>query len=320
MKTIVISGKTVELQEKSKAQMKGISVGDSISYRFYEGAFHSVPLLFAEPKGNIPTPRSLAITASELNGKFGLPVVFLLEECPAYKRQRLIDKDVYFIVSKKYAFLPMLVANERLRKRKPAKRLSPVAQYLLLYHLQIESLEGVAARDIEGKIPYSYPNITLGITCLADLELCQKISDGSKRKIFHFNERGRRLWEKAQPFLINPVADRVFCDEFLSEDSFPFCGINALAHYTRLNPDPERIIMMSADQLRSFKESGALVHPNEYDGNIIVEAWKYPLVVKLGEKSEWVDKLSLAISHCDNSDPRVEGEVERLIDEIKWKA
>ena len=92
MKTVIISGKPISLQERSKAQMKGISIGDSLSFRFYDGNFHGIALLFAEPKGNIPTPRSLAFTASELNEKFGLPVVFLLHECPAYERQRLIIK------------------------------------------------------------------------------------------------------------------------------------------------------------------------------------------------------------------------------------
>lgn len=134
---------------------------------------------FAEPKRNIPTPRILSITANELTEKFGLPVVFLLDECPAYERQRLIDKEVYFVVSDKYAHLPMLVANERLRKTKLAKGLTPVAQFLLLFHLQVESLEGRAARDIEKKVPYSYASITLGITCLADF---RNLPEGGRRK------------------------------------------------------------------------------------------------------------------------------------------
>lgn len=319
MKTAIISGESVKLQERRKEQMKGVSIGNLLSYRFYDGNFHNISLLFAEPKKNIPTPRSLAYTASELYEKFGLPVVFLLDNCPAYERQRLIQKDVYFIVSEKYAHLPMLIANERIRKTKQAKMLTPVAQYLLLYHLQVESIEGLAARDIENKIPYSYASITLGITCLEDLGLCRKLTDGSKRKIVHFDKTGKDLWEQAQPFLVNPIEERIFCDELLSEGHFPICGINALAHYTWLNPDPERIIMMTVKQFRNFKVSDALIRPNEYDGSIIIEAWKYPPVTSIGTEVEWVDKLSLAISLREDADPRVEGEVERLINDIEWK-
>lgn len=320
MKTVIISGRPVELRERTKEQMKGIRIGDSISYRFYDGDFHGVALMFAEPRGEVGTPRSLAITANEISEKFGLPVVFLLSECPAYERQRLIDKNVYFVVSDKYAHLPMLVANERLRKSKPATKLSPVAQYLLLYHLQVESLEGMASRDIESMVPYSYPSIALGITCLADLGVCEKVADGSKRKVIHFAESGRQLWENVQALLIDPVEQRMFCDEFDSDERFPVCSINALAHYTMLNPDPERMIMMSAKQLREFTAKGTLVRPNEFDGEILIEAWKYPPVSKDGAKAEWVDKLSLAISLKGDDDPRVEKEVERLINELEWKA
>ncbi|MEE0448156.1 MAG: hypothetical protein UDM12_09305 [Prevotellamassilia sp.] len=318
-KEIAILGRPIQLQERSKAQMEGATIGDLLTYKFYDGEFHGMPLLFAEPKGKVATPRCLSVTANNLTSLLQLPIVFLLPACPAYERQRLIDKDVYFVVSEKYVHLPMLLANERVRKTKQAKTLTPVAQYLLLYHLQIGSIEGMAARDIEDKIPYSYASITLGLTCLEDLGLCKKVAEASKRKVIHFDMKGMNLWEQAQPFLVNPVEERIYCDGLLSDDSFPECGINALAHYTRLNPDPERTIMMSVKQLRNFKSSEALVRPNEFDGNIIIEAWKYPPVTATGVKAEWVDKLSLAISLREDEDPRVEGEVERLINETEWK-
>ena len=318
-KEIAILGRPIQLQERSKAQMEGATIGDLLTYKFYDGEFHGMPLLFAEPKGKVATPRCLSVTANNLTSLLQLPIVFLLPACPAYERQRLIDKDVYFVVSEKYVHLPMLLANERVRKTKQAKTLTPVAQYLLLYHLQIGSIEGMAARDIEDKIPYSYASITLGLTCLEDLGLCKKVTEASKRKVIHFDMKGMNLWEQAQPFLVNPVEERIYCDGLLSDDSFPECGINALAHYTRLNPDSERTIMMSVKQLRNFKSSEALVRPNEFDGNIIIEAWKYPPVTATGVKAEWVDKLSLAISLREDEDPRVEGEVERLINETEWK-
>ena len=318
-KEIAILGRPIQLQERSKAQMEGATIGDLLTYKFYDGEFHGMPLLFAEPKGKVATPRCLSVTANNLTSLLQLPIVFLLPACPAYERQRLIDKDVYFVVSEKYVHLPMLLANERVRKTKQAKALTPVAQYLLLYHLQIGSIEGMAARDIEDKIPYSYASSTLGLTCLEDLGLCKKVAEASKRKVIHFDMKGMNLWEQAQPFLVNPVEERIYCDGLLSDDSFPECGINALAHYTRLNPDPERTIMMSVKQLRNFKSSEALVRPNEFDGNIIIEAWKYPPVTAIGVKAEWVDKLSLAISLREDEDPRVEGEVERLINETEWK-
>lgn len=312
-------GRTVSLKERNKEQLKGISVGDKLSYRYFDGMYYGTPLLFVEPRDTNWTPRVLDITGRNLTTRFNVPVVFILPSCPAYERQRLIDKDVYFVVSDKYAYLPMLLANERERKTRKAKVLTPAAQYLLLYHLQLERLEGLAARDLEGKMPYSYATIALAITCLDDLELCVKVADGPKRKILHFESSGKELWTKAQPYLISPIDKRIYCDKLLSEEQFPICGINALSYYTHLNADPEKMVMMSIKQMQALNTSGALLNANEWDGDVVIETWKYPPVTAGGWNAEYVDKLSLAISLREDDDPRVEGEVEYLINKIEWK-
>ena len=97
------------------------------------------------------------------------------------------------------------------------------------------------------------------------------------------------------------------------------CGINALAHYTRLNPDPERMVMMEARRFRSLRAAKAMQNPNDYDGNIVIEVWKYPPVTGCGETPLWVDKLSLALSLQEDADARVESEVEQLINKMEWK-
>lgn len=112
------------------------------------------------------------------------------------------------------------------------------------------------------------------------------------------------------------VEQTIYCDELHCDEHFHVSGINALAHYTWLKPAPERIIMMSKKRLRELSVSGAFILPNEYDGNIIIEACKYHPVTKIDELPEWVDLLSLP----DNHTPRVVNEVERLINDIIWKA
>ena len=86
-----------------------------------------------------------------------------------------MDKGVYFIMSERYAYLPMVVALEKTANRKKATVLTPVAQFLLLYHLEVGSIEGLTASEIAPLVPYSYASVTLGITCLTDLGLCKKL-------------------------------------------------------------------------------------------------------------------------------------------------
>lgn len=318
MNELNILGRCIALNKLDKSQLKGINMGEWMTYIFYNGNYLGVDLLFMKPKQSNPSPRICAITADRLYGISGRPVVFILNPGPTYERQRLIDKNVFFVMGDKFAHLPMLVANESIRKSKPASRLTPVAQYILLYHLQVERLNGLSARDIAGKLPYSYESITLGLTCLSDLGLCEKISDGRKPKIIRFTAHGKKLWDTAKPFMINPVEKRIYCDALESDIEFTNCSINALSHYSRLNPDDIRMIMMNRKQLQTLLDSRSVLNPNEFDGDVMIEIWKYPVVSIKGCENKWVDKLSLVLSLTDDHDPRVEGEVEYVINEMKW--
>lgn len=315
---IRILGRKIELELRAKDRLKGITVGEKLSYSFYDGTYQGMPLLFVEPKNGNPTPRECVITGKRLADVLGLPAVFILASGPTYERQRLMDKGVYFIMSEQYAHLPMIVAMEKTSNRKKAEVLTPVAQYLLLYHLQVGSLESLSARDITPLVPYSYESVTLGITCLEDVGLCRKIQNGQRSKVIHYELKGKELWDKAQNVLQSPVENRIYCDDIHLDADYPVCGINALAHYTMLNPDRERMMMMTGKEYRSVRSADVMENPNIYDGNYIIEVWKYPVVCKMGNKNQWVDRLSLVLSLREDSDPRVEKEVERIISEQKW--
>jgi hypothetical protein len=311
---ISILGRKVAIAPMAKECLKGISIGEKMTYRFYSGTYQGEALLFVEPKKNNPTPRECDITGQRLSRITGLPVVFILKAGPAYERQRLMDKGIYFIMSDRYAHLPGIVALEKLSNRKVASTLTPVAQYLLLFHLQVKSIEGLTAKEITTLVPYSYASVSIGITCLADLKICTKIQQGQRNKLVHFERKGVELWHQAQPYLQSPVEQRIFCDGLENADNYPCCGINALAYYTMLNPDPEKMVMMTSSEYRTAISSGTIEHPNVFDGNIVVEVWKYPAVASQG----FVDKLSLALSLQEDDDPRVQKEVERMINEMKW--
>ena len=302
-----------------KIDLKGLSVGEKLSYTFYNGIYQGGSLLFLEPRKDNPTPKECQITSSRISGLLGIPVVFILKPGPTYERQRLMGKGVYFIMSDRYAHLPMLVALEKTSNRRKYTVLTPVAQYILLYHLQESSLSGLSAMEIAELIPYSYESTALGITCLEDVGLCKKVLTDQRKKILHFDLKGEDLWNNAKSYLITPLEQRFFCDEIRSDTDYPTCGTNALAHYTRLNPDPEKMFMLCSKEYRSLKAAESFVNPNKYDGNIMVEVWKYPPVGGINEHRQWVDRLSLALTLQTENDPRIEKEVERMIREIQWK-
>ena len=144
---------------------------------------------------------------------------------------------------------------------------------------------------------------------------CRKLQQGQRNKVVHFELKGSDLWKQARPYLQSPVVKLVYCDR-LNETEAPICGINALAHYTMLNSESEQTVMMTKDEYNQAKKTDLIVNENNYDGQVAIEIWKYPVVSK--NHLQWVDKLSLAISLKDDDDPRVEKEVERLISEMIW--
>ncbi|MCC8037703.1 MAG: hypothetical protein LIP02_06165 [Bacteroidales bacterium] len=317
--SISIMGRSVALKPVLKREIKTFPVGEVVSYDFYEGNYQGKSYVFASPKGRVPSPAVMAATAQTVRSKTGKDVVFVLPTGPSYLRQRLIDKGVYFVVSRRFAFLPDIIINERQRTQAVATKLTPVAQYLLLYHLQLSSIEGLSAREIANWIPYSYPSVTQALQCLEDVGLAIRVPDGTKNKIVKWNVAGRELWDRALPLMMNPVQRVLFADEVISDLQFPTCGINALAHYSRLNPDPERMIAISAGELKNLIADDLLEGQNSYDGNYRIEVWKYPPVTKEGYAGTWVDALSLALSLREDKDPRVENEVEYMLDNIEWK-
>ncbi len=220
-KEIRILGRRFEVEPRAKESLKGITVGEKLSYRFYDGTYQGTPLLFVEPKKGNPSPRTCAITGKRLTEALGLPAVFILAPGPTYERHRLADKGVFFVMSEEYAHLPGIIALEKTSNRKIAEVLTPVAQYILLYHLQVGSIEGMSPRDIAPLLPYSYESVTLGVTCLEDVGLCQKIQNGQRSKVVHFELKGKELWDKAQNVLLSPVENRIFCDDIRLDAEYP---------------------------------------------------------------------------------------------------
>lgn len=317
-KHINIAGQTIPLCKRPAKSLKGINIGEKLALNFFDGNYRGVNMLFVEPKTKNPTPRNCKIYANRLAELFKLPIVFLLNPAPAYERERLMQKDIFFVMSDKYANLPMLVAMERISQRAKTEALSPVAQYILLYHLQVENLEGLSAKEIAQLVPYSYASVAFGLSRLDELSLAEKASVNSKSKAMHFKLSGRDLWDNAKPFLLNPVAKTIFCDGMNTDKELPVSGINALSHYSSLNPDREKWLMTTMQDYREMSKNGTLIHPNEFDGNIILEIWKYPPVARLADSPRVVDRLSLALSLQTDRDPRVENELEHMINDIQW--
>lgn len=305
--TIDIDGNILVLEPLEKDAIRGLWAEAKWTFSFYRTSHMGVELIVAALKaGKMLTPSDLKHQKDRLEELFSAPVVFLLPPVPRYQRARYAERDLFYIIPDKgYARLPFLYAGRKIADREAARALTPASQYVLLWHLQRGNLEGLSVRELSEILPQSYLTLSRAVTVLEDVGLCRCRRDG-KSKMLHFTRQGKELWEQAQRVLSSPVSFVWYCDAL--DGDGPVAGINALAHYTHLNPETRQTFALSSAQFKVMNPSRV----NHTDGNYRIEIWKYP---PLGG-SGYVDRLSLALSLRGNNDERVQKEIELMLETI----
>jgi hypothetical protein len=237
------------------------------------------------------------------------------------KRRVLINNRVNFVVVDKQIYLPALrtYLNEGNSVQDVAAKaaLSPAAQSLLLYHLQVKSFEGVPFKDMAEALGYSKKTITLVAAELQASSICDIIDSGSRHKALSFPLKGRELWDGVSPAMSTPIHKVWYIERDALPDDLPLRSSydTALAHYTFMADSrrpayaiDKRVFAEHQDSLLPF------LHPEE--GDVRLEVWKYdPALLSEGQ---FVDKLSLSLCYKETDDERVRSEITRMIDKIKW--
>jgi len=315
-KNINIAGVPVELNLISREQLRGVSLDYILSFRFYKAVFNQYDLCIAEPNDNSHsyTPRQFRRIAVLVEKIVKMPVAFHLLSAPNNLRSRLIEQGIYFILSDQYVFLPSILINEKIKsKSNSGPSLSPVAQYILLYYLLHEKICEFSIREIQPKTPYNYLAISRAVTELEDKELFYVYKDW-KTKLISSSISRKELWEKAQPFFLSPVKKIVYAKKIWSAP-FYISGINALSHYSFLNPDEKETVAIWD---RDFKpDNNSYSEWDDFESGYKIEIWKYSPTMGSWQ-DEYVDKLSLYLSLKSDNDPRVEDELKTLINKI-WQ-
>ena len=119
----------------------------------------------------------------------------------------------------------------------------------------------------------------------------------------------KTLWQKAQAYLINPIRKKVRVKNCPS--TLPLAGISALSAYSNLNDDD---VQTHAIYHQNFDMAHTEVF--EYEGDYL-ELWKYQ---PLTGSSGIVDRFSLYLALKDEPDPRVQGALNEMMEELWEKA
>ena len=309
---VKVAGKVLVLSPIGKEEMKGIPIDTKLKFQFYRATFndHVFCLLETKKEENHASVDCLKL-AKRLEGIIHLPVVFLFRNLQLVERNRLIDRGVYFIVSDKFAFLPYLIINYKETIHKKAEELSAVAQYILLYHLQVNDINSWSMAEMEKKLPYTYVTISRAFKNLEELQLCKIEMDENRVKRIFFEGTNKEVWERSLPYLKNPIKKKVYCDEVVIDRPFTYGGFNALAHYSSVNPDKIETYVIDARSYKNLQDDTIFVNQNDIEGDICIEIWNYPPLYLIN-----ADPLSLYLTLRDDRDPRTEKALESMINRI----
>jgi len=313
--SISILGIPSELIPVQRNALKGLNADMLLRFSFYSITFNGQQLciIHTRNKEEVITPTKYKRITEQVENIVGMPVAILLDDSLIYvQRERFINQGVYFIVSDKYAFLPSLIVNAQVRKKAKLDRLTPAAQYLLLYYLSVENAKDkFTIKEMEGIIPYNYVAVARAAANLEDCELCQTEIDNTRTKHIRFVGDKRELWEKSQRYLFSPVKKILYSDS-KPEGNYSVSGINALSHYSHLNPEEYETVAI-------WEKSFSLIDGqyNEIEGLYKIEVWKYPTFMP-NQENGFVDKLSLFLTMKNEPDPRIEKELEIMIENMKW--
>ena len=247
------------------------------------------------------------------------PVVVVLPYLESYKRTRLIQYGVPFIVPDQQLFIPPFAdLRERFSKRPLNKKnhLSAAAQLVLIHHLFKKDTNIYQLNELAKILGYSAMTLTTVRVEFIKAGLCISV-DNERNRYIGFTTTGKELWKKAMPLLISPIAKTIWAKWKLGENNLPRTGISALASYTMINDDQQQSFACRNTLLKELLQNGMLIEVQDKENaDCRIESWKYSPDI-LSDKGN-VDRLSLYLSMKDSPDERVQAGLDRILENMLW--
>ncbi len=300
-------------------KLKGLPLYLTSGRKIYRVTMGEISFLLVKTQegerfGAVALKKQLAVYGE----KSGLNVAFCLDSLTRVQRDALVSKEIPFISLTEQIYLPFLgvILNNNFKKRiiVNADKMMPATQCLFLYLLYHGKEEYVIKKQAADDLGLTRTSITRASEQLVKMNLISEEKHGKEVRMIMPN-RGFEYYKMARPYLVNPIQSVIYVESPGCEDFF-YSGETALSNNSLL----ARPIVVSYaiykgnEQIKSFKE----VDPIWQQSNSLcrMELWKYDpaLFARKGE----VDPVSLVMSLLDNEDERVQGELQRYLEEYKW--
>ena len=249
----------------------------------------------------------------------GLEVIFSFAEMTQVQRNALIKANIPFIALPDQIYIPFLgiVFSNKFHEQKNIKtdKMMPVTQQVFLYLLYDKARNPIIKSIMANKLEVTRTSITRATDQLIQMRLIVQEKRGKEIYISPV-ERGRKLYNLAKPFLINPVQKEVMADRSKMPVHLLKAGETALAEQTMLNSPPVPVFAMYKSKEKLI---GIVPIDERWENNkplIKVQLWKYDPY--FFTNNDYVDPISMICSFKGNEDERIEIQIDELMEEIEW--
>ena len=289
-------------------------------YRFAKAELLGLrALLVIDANPEEQSPATVRKHLDMLQSKQPAELIYVRARVTAYNRKRLIEQKVPFIVPGNQMYLPMLAIDLRehfRRIREEAPTFSPSTQVVVLHELLRDAGEVLIPAEMAPRLGYSAMTMTRAFDELETAKLAEVTVRGRERCLRFIGDR-REIWEKAQPFLRNPVSKRLFIRRINGAEGATHAGLTALAHYSMLAPPAYTTYALSREEWKTLRQQHKIIEVPVQDPDVSeIEVWWYS-PARFAEHG-MVDQLSLYLSLKADHDERTETALEEMMEKIEW--
>ena len=289
-------------------------------YRFAKAELLGLrALLVIDANPEEQSPATVRKHLDMLQSKQPAELIYVRARVTAYNRKRLIEQKVPFIVPGNQMYLPMLAIDLRehfRRIREEAPTFSPSTQVVVLHAMLRDAGQVLIPSEMAPLLGYSAMTMTRAFDELETAKLAEVTVRGRERCLRFIGDR-REIWEKAQPFLRNPVSKRLFNRRINGAEGATHAGLTALAHYSMLAPPAYTTYALSREEWKTLRQQHKIIEVPELDPDASeIEVWWYS-PARFAEHG-MVDRLSLYLSLKADHDERTETALEEMMEKIEW--
>ena len=302
-------------------KIKGLPVYISARRSFFRLSYADYDFILVK----LPSDEKFGVVALEkqailISSKVEKPVAFEFENISRHQRDSLIDRNIPFISESGQMYLPflgMMLSEKFVHKQteKDFSKMMPITQALFLYLIYFSAGKPIMKKDAADGLGVTKTSITRASKQLMALDLISQDIQG-KESLMSIKGTGVEMYEKAKPYLINPIQKKL---TVLYDDTFnkyTLAGESALARSSLLNDPviPEYAVYKDNIDITRTSEVDTRWEPDADAVNI--ELWKYNPM--LFAKNGVVDPISLALCYEENADERIEASIEEYLEEYQW--